>query len=178
MDTPKRNPLFSSYGRGIRMMVSNPYILIRINPRSYTLHSDSSVQKYRNGGLIRIIYIVWWIAFTLYIIRISPLGSLSLELKCSTTTISCRSGSGWALSDCLGVYDQLWNGFGLQHHRMCILHFARFVTRPIHHHPSDDSIPYDRKWGYEMKLRVTAAFPEGLYFYFFIFFLLILQTLI
>ena len=47
---------------------------------------------------------------------------------------------------------------------MYILHFARFVTRPIHHHPSDDSIPNDRKLGYAMKLRVTAAFPEDLYF--------------
>ena len=59
---------------------------------------------------------------------------------------------------------KLWNGFGLWHHRMYILHFARFVTRPIHHHPSDDSIPSDRKWGYTMKLGVTAAFSEDLFF--------------
>ena len=52
MDTPKRTPLFSSYGQehNIRMMISIPYILIRIHLRLYILHSDFSVQKYRNGG--------------------------------------------------------------------------------------------------------------------------------
>ena len=45
--------------------------------------------------------------------------------------------------------------------------FWLVCNRAIHHHPSHDWIPDDRKWEYAMELKSNGYLPVGLYFEFF-----------
>ena len=49
---------------------------------------------------------------------------------------------------------------------LCFIAYPHYDHWVLNHQTSliDDSIPNDRKRGYAMKLRITVAFPEGLYF--------------